>query len=224
VTTDPHSPVRVSLDDVVDTAERWAVRGTRVRYSGPIASVRSDTVAMPGGGTAERDVVQHPGAVGVVALGEHGRVLVLQQYRHAVGRLLWEPPAGILDVPGEPALDAAKRELYEEAHYQASEWRVLVDAYTSPGISDESVRIFLARGLSAVDGQPHARVHEEADMPLAWVPVETLVRRILDGRLHNPLMVMGVLALRVALHAGSLDDLRPADAPWPEQPGTTLRS
>jgi 8-oxo-dGTP pyrophosphatase MutT (NUDIX family) len=223
VTSDPRSPAPVSLDSVVDTPVRWPVRDTRVRYSGPIATVRTDTVAMPGDGTAERDVVEHPGAVGVIALDEEGRVLVLQQYRHAVGRLLWEPPAGILDVRGEPPLQAAKRELYEEAHQQASDWRVLVDAFTTPGISDESVRIFLARDLSDAAEERYARVHEEADMPLAWVSLEVLVHRILDGRLHNPMMVMGVLALRAALVTGELDDLRRADAPWPEQPGSTLR-
>jgi 8-oxo-dGDP phosphatase len=206
------------VDEVVDVPASWEVRDSKVRYSGPVASVRTDIVVMPGDGTAERDVVQHPGAVGVIALDEDGQVLVLQQYRHSVRRLLWEPPAGILDVPGEPPLVAAKRELYEETHYQAADWRVLVDAYTTPGISDESVRIYLARELSPVDGLPYDRVHEETDMPLAWAPVRVLVDRILAGRLHNPLMVMGTLALQAALTAGRLEDLRPADAPWPEQP------
>jgi 8-oxo-dGDP phosphatase len=224
VTADSHSPVPVSLDDVVDTEASWEVRDTQVRYSGPVASLRTDAVVVPGDGTAQRDVVEHPGAVGVIALDDDGRVLVLRQYRHPVGRLLWEPPAGILDVAGEPPLEAARRELYEEAHHQASDWRVLVDAYTSPGISDESIRIYLARGLATVDGEQHAREHEEADMPLAWVPLDVLVPRILAGRLHNPLLVMGVLAVRAALDAGELDDLRPADASWPEQPGTTLRT
>jgi 8-oxo-dGTP pyrophosphatase MutT (NUDIX family) len=203
---------------VRDTEFRWDVRGSIERHSGRIAAVRTDTVVVPGDGVAERDVMAHPGAVGVIALDERDRVLVLRQYRHPVGRLLWEPPAGLLDVPGEAPLAAARRELYEEAHYRASDWRVLVDAFTTPGISDEAVRIFLARGLSAYDGERHAGEHEEADMPLAWAPVDLLVRRVLRGDLHNPLLVMGVLALRAARDVGSLDDLRPADAPWPERP------
>jgi 8-oxo-dGTP pyrophosphatase MutT (NUDIX family) len=207
----------VSPDEVRDAEAHWTVRGTVPRYSGSVASIRTDTVVMPGDGTAERDVVSHPGAVGVIALDERARVLVLRQYRHPVGRLLWEPPAGLLDVPGERPLEAARRELYEEAHQQASDWRVLVDAFTTPGISNESVRVFLARGLSTVDGERHAGEHEEADMPVAWVPLDLLVRRILGGQLHNPLIVMGALALRAALDVGDLDDLRPADAPWPER-------
>jgi len=210
-------PDPVPADAVLDTEARWQVRGTVARYSGRVASVRTDTVLVPGDGTAERDVLIHPGAVGVIALDEQGRVLVLQQYRHPVGRLLWEPPAGLLDVPGEAPLAAARRELYEEAHHQASDWRVLVDAFTTPGISDEAVRIFLARDVSPYDGERHPGEHEEADMPLAWVPMDLLVRRILGGALHNPLLVMGVLALRAALDVGDLDDLRPAEAPWPER-------
>jgi len=210
--------VLVAPDDVRDGEARWEVRGATLRYTGAVASIRTDTVVMPGDGTAERDVIVHPGSVGVIALDQDGRVLVLRQYRHPPGRLLWEPPAGLLDVPGEPPLQAARRELYEEAHQQASDWRVLVDAFTTPGISDEAVRVFLARGLSTAGGERHPGEHEEADMPLAWVPLDLLARRILGGELHNPLLVMGVLALRAALDVGDLDDLRPAEAPWPERP------
>jgi len=209
---------RSATCDVHDMPERWPVRGSVRRYTGPVASLRSDEVVMPDGGTAWRDVIEHPGAVGVIALDDEGRVLVLQQYRHAAGRMLWEPPAGLLDLPGENPLVAARRELYEETHHQAADWRVLVDAFTSPGISDEAVRIYLARELTLADGEPHPREHEEADMPLAWVPADVLVARVLAGQLHNPLLVMGGLALRAALDAGPLDQLRPADAPWPERP------
>ena len=83
----------------------------------------------------DRDVVLHPGAVGVVALDDQERVLLVQQYRHPVGRKLWEPPAGLLDVAGEAPLDAARRELYEEGHCRAARWDVLVDTFTSPGMA-----------------------------------------------------------------------------------------
>ena len=208
----------IDSEDVRDQVERWPVRGTLQHYDGPVARVRSDDVVMPGGATASRDVIEHPGSVGVIALDDEGRVLVLRQYRHAVGRMLWEPPAGLLDMPGEDPLAAAQRELYEETHYHAADWRVLIDAFTTPGVSDEAVRIYLARTLTPSDAQRHVGEHEEADMPLAWVALDTLVTRALAGELHNPLMLMGVLALRAALDAGPLDNLRPPDAPWPERP------
>jgi 8-oxo-dGTP pyrophosphatase MutT (NUDIX family) len=208
----------VPPEDVRDDVEQWPVRGSVRRYEGPVASLRSDEVAMPGGASAVRDVLEHPGAVGVIALDDDGRVLLLRQYRHPVGRMLWEPPAGLLDIPGENPLVAAQRELFEETHRQAADWRVLVDAFTTPGISDEAIRIYLARKLTLSDAERHPGEHEEADMPLAWVPLDTLVARVIAGELHNPLLVMGALALRAALEAGQLENLRPADAPWPERP------
>jgi ADP-ribose pyrophosphatase len=202
-----------------DTPERWAVSDTRVVFSGAVVGIRTDTVAMPGGGSAEREILVHPGSVGVLPLGEDGRVLVLRQYRHAVSGQLWELPAGLLDVAGEHPLHAARRELFEEAHLEADDWRVLVDAYTTPGMSDEAVRIFLARGVRAVAGEQHDRVHEEAEMELRWVALDDLVRGVLAGDLHNPLIVMGALALHAATsRPGGLDALRPADAPWPARP------
>ncbi|MBV9486653.1 MAG: NUDIX hydrolase, partial [Frankiaceae bacterium] len=91
--------------------------------------IRTDKVAMPGASLATRDVVVHPGAVGIIALDIGGRVLLLRQYRHPVKRFLWEPPAGLLDEAGEDPLAAAKRELYEEAHLQAARWDVLLDVF-----------------------------------------------------------------------------------------------
>src|SRR6185312_6625482 len=120
------------------------------RFEGRVWSVRTDVVDLADGQQVERDVIAHPGAVGIIALDDHLDVLLVRQYRHPVGALLWEPPAGLLDVEGEDPLDAAARELYEEAGYRAREWAVLADTFTSPGGSDEAVRIYLARGLSEV--------------------------------------------------------------------------
>ncbi len=186
------------MSPLQDTPAAWAVSASAVAYAGPVVDVRKDVVAMPGGGSATRDVIVHPGSVGVLALDDAGRVLVLRQYRHAVGARLWELPAGLLDVAGEDPLAAARRELHEEAHLVADDWRVLLDAYTSPGISDEAVRVFLARGVRAADGEQHERVHEEAELELRWVAPEDLVRGVLAGDLHNPLIVMGALALAAA--------------------------
>ncbi len=186
-----------------------------VYQSGHVIDVRREQVLMPGGGSASRDVVQHPGAVAVIAVDDEERILLLRQYRHPVRHLLWEPPAGLLDEPGEHPLEAAKRELYEEAHVAAGRWEVLLDVFTSPGMSSEAVRIYLARDVSAADGPRHAGEHEEADMPVEWVTVDAATQLVLTGGLHNPLAVMGVLAV-ASLQANGWPPLRPADAPWPQ--------
>ena len=145
-------------------------------------SVRTDDVVMPDGTVVRRDYQVHPGSVAVLALDDEDRVLVLRQYRHPVRQKLWEIPAGLLDVPGENPLHAAQRELYEEAHVKAEDWRVLTDVYTTPGGCDEAVRIFLARDLSEAEGERFEVEDEEADMELARVPLEDLVRGVLAGR------------------------------------------
>jgi 8-oxo-dGDP phosphatase len=181
-----------------------------------VISVREDRLRSPADGAEfVRDVVIHPGAVGVVALDRDERVLLVSQYRHPVGHRLFEVPAGLLDVPGEPYHLAAARELYEEGHVRADEWRVLADIFTSPGMTTESTRVFLARGLTAVaDVDRHIGVHEEADMPVSWAPLADVVDAVLAGRLHNPILVSGVLAAWSARSRGGYDALRPADAPW----------
>jgi len=187
---------------------------TEVFRSGRVIDVRSDVVVMPDGSTAVRDVVVHPGAVGIVALDDAERVLLVQQYRHPAQHLLWEPPAGLLDVAGEDPLAAARRELFEEAHLTADRWDVLLDAFTTPGMTDEAVRVYLARDVAAATGPKHAGQHEEADMPVRWVPLDEAVAAVLGGRLHNPMAVMGILAAARARESG-FAALRPADAPWP---------
>ncbi|MGW2033799.1 MULTISPECIES: NUDIX domain-containing protein [Streptomyces] len=203
---------------IKDTPEEWEVRATDTPFVGNKTSVRTDDVVMPDGSVARRDYQVHPGSVAVLALDEEDRVLLINQYRHPVRHKLWEIPAGLLDVPGENPLHAAQRELYEEAHVKAEDWRVLTDVYTTPGGCDEAVRIFLARGLSDAEGERFAAEHEETDMQHARVPVEELVRRVLAGDLHNNCLVVGVLSLVAARGGDGLDALRPADAPWPARP------
>jgi len=203
-----------------DTDDAWKVFDSKTVFTGGVVSIRVDEVSMPGSLVAKRDVLVHPGSVGVLVLDDTGEtplVLTLRQYRHPVQRRLWEIPAGLLD-ENESAFAAAKRELEEEAHVQAREWRVLLDAYTSPGISDEAVRIYVARDIRAVDGERRAAIHEEADMELRWVPLADLVRGVLGGALHNPLVVMGALALRAVLDGPGIGSLRPATAPWRDRP------
>lgn len=205
---------------VHDTPERWPVTETTTVFDGSlVVSVRRDTVTPRSGGEPfVRDVVEHPGAVGVIALDSHDRVLVVHQYRHPVGHRLVEAPAGLLDKPGEPYHEAVARELYEEGHVRARDWRVLVDYFTSPGMTNETLRVYLARGIEQVPEQDrHSGDDEEADMPTAWVPLEELVSRVLAGELHNPTLCVGVLAAWTAMHGAGIESLRPADAPWPSR-------
>lgn len=199
--------------DVRDVPQRWPVVESVVRFSGSFVTAVTETVRLPDGSLMRRDVIRHPGAVGVLPYDETtGSVLLLRQYRHAPGMLLWEPPAGLCDVPGEPPLATAQRELYEEAHLRAGRWNILVDAYNSPGISDETLLIYLARDLTEVaEPDRHNGEHEEAYLVHTWVALGDAVRLILAGDLHNPTTVMGVLALDAVLHRdGDLATLRPA--------------
>ncbi|MFI5681436.1 NUDIX domain-containing protein [Streptomyces cellulosae] len=203
---------------IKDTPEEWEIRATETPFVGNKTSVRTDEVVMPDGSVVRRDYQVHPGSVAVLALDAEDRVLLIKQYRHPVRRKLWEIPAGLLDVPGENPLHAAQRELYEEAHVKAEDWRVLTDVYTTPGGCDEAVRIFLARNLSEADQERFEVEDEEADMEHARVPVDELVRGALAGELHNNCLVVGVLSLVAARSGDGLDALRPADAPWPARP------
>ncbi|MGA4847998.1 NUDIX domain-containing protein [Streptomyces sp. G5(2025)] len=203
---------------IKDTAEEWQVTATETPFVGNKTSVRTDDVVMPDGSVVHRDYQVHPGSVAVLALDEEGRVLVIRQYRHPVRQKLWEIPAGLLDVPGENPLHAAQRELYEEAHVKAEDWRVLTDVYTTPGGCDEAVRIFLARDLAEAEGERFEVFEEEADMELTRVPLDELVRGVLAGELHNNCLVVGVLSLYATLNGDGVDALRPAEAPWPARP------
>jgi 8-oxo-dGDP phosphatase len=185
-------------------------------YDGRVIAVRRDVVSMPGDTTSQRDVVEHPGAVGVVALDEQGRVLLVQQYRHPVGRRLDELPAGLLDVDGEPGVEAARRELAEEAGLAAETWHVLVDALTSPGMTDEAIRLYLARDLHEVERD--VQEHEEAELTTAWVALDEAVRRVLAGEIENAMCCLGVLAADVARRDG-FSSLRDPAADWPSRPG-----
>lgn len=198
---------------VGDVAAPREVTDSELLHDGMIWDVVRDTVDLGAAGTVRREYVRHPGAVSVIALDDDDRVLLLKQYRHPVGQELWEPPAGLLDVPGEPLRAAAARELAEEADLVAARWWTLVDYRSSPGGSDEALRVFLARDLSPVPEEDrHTREAEEHGMAVAWVPLSDAVAAVLEGRLHNPSTVIGVLAAAAA-RAQGWDGLRPADAP-----------
>ena len=188
----------------------YEVLGTEEVYAGRIISLRKDTVAMPGGGSSVREVVTHPGAVGVVALDDDGAVVMLRQYRHAIGEHLWELPAGLRDAEGEPPLETAQRELAEEVGLAAQRWQLLTTSLSTPGFCDELVGLYLAEGLSPVD-RPEGFVveHEEADMTVERVPFDQALQMVFDGTVRNALAVIGILA--AAAQRSRSPQLRPVD-------------
>lgn len=193
----------------------FPVRSATDIYSGRVMALRSDRVVMPGGRVATREILEHPGAVAVVAVDESGRVRMLHQYRHAVRRRLWELPAGLLDVAGEDPAVTAGRELTEEAGLSARDWSVLLDVVPSPGFSDESVRIFLARDL-VEKPRPDLGDDEEADLELRWIPIAEALGMVFSGEIVNAVSCAGLLAARAVL-AGEFDP-RPVDAEWVDRP------
>jgi 8-oxo-dGTP pyrophosphatase MutT (NUDIX family) len=186
------------VSELRDVPEQWPVRDTSSVWDGgaPFA-VRLDRLTMPDGGGQSfgRLVLEHPGAVVILAVDEDERALVLRQYRHPVGRRLVELPAGLLDQAGEDPELAARRELQEEGLLLADEWRLLLSTYPSPGLSSERIDIYLATGLHpAPDRGGFEPEHEEAEMTTAWVPVGDLVEAFLDGAITDGPLGHAVLA------------------------------
>ena len=188
---DPEALRTGPLADVADPApllERETV------FSGKVWDVVRDTVTF-GGAPMAREYLAHTGAVAILAIDDDGRVLLINQYRQPIATRDWELPAGLLDVEGEPPLDAAKRELAEEADLVASDWTELARFHSSPGGSNEVITVFEARGLSAAPAV-HDRTDEEAEIVLRWVELEEAVAAVLDGRLRNAPLMIAVLAAR----------------------------
>ena len=204
------------VQEIADQPSPHEVTASEVVWSGRIVDMIKDhVIVVEGQDPVVREYTRHPGAVAVVVLrGESGgeEILLERQYRYPVKAELWEIPAGLLDIPGEDPRLAAERELAEEADLVADRWDVLVDYFTSPGGSTEPLRIFLARELRDAD-EPFEREDEEATMEYAWVSLDDALTMVLDGRLHNPSAVIGVLATHAA-RARGWAGLRPADAPW----------
>jgi 8-oxo-dGTP pyrophosphatase MutT (NUDIX family) len=200
---------------LADRPARRDVLSQQVRHIGGKWSLVTDEVRLPDDVLVRRDVVVHPGAVGILALDDSDRVVLIRQYRHPVGAELWELPAGLLDVAEEGPLEAARRELFEEAHLVADEWHVLLDLYSSPGMSSEVVRVYLARQLHIVpESDRHMQTEEEADMPSRRVALTDACAWALGGQLHNAMAVAGLLAADRSRQQGWAS-LRPADTAWP---------
>ena len=176
------------------------VTASELVYEGRVWDVRSDTFVY-GDDEIVRQYVDHPGAAAVVAIDDRERVLLIQQYRHPIGHRDWEIPAGLLDIAGEPPIDAARRELAEEADLDAERIEPLLSVFTTPGGNDEVVHIFLARGLRAASAT-FAREAEEADIRVEWVPLADAVEAVMSGRMRNGILVAGILAAAELLRRG----------------------
>jgi ADP-ribose pyrophosphatase len=192
----------------------FAVVSTEDVYLGRIIAVRVDDVTMPGGGRAKREVVEHLGAVAILALDEDDHVTLIHQYRHPIGRRNWELPAGLIDKVGEDPVETARRELVEEVGLAAGDWSVLVDVAASPGFTDEVVRVYLATDLATVERQVEG--DEEADLVARRFPLDEAVRMVLSGEIVNGAAVGGLLAAHTVRTLAV--PTRPADAPWRDLP------
>lgn len=203
---------------IQDSPADLPVQSSERVLSTPIFNAVEDTFTFgERGETLRRVYLKHLSAVAVLAVDEQDRVLLINQYRHPVRMKLWEIPAGLLDVDGEPMLEAAQRELAEEADLQAQTWHTLLDFYTTPGANNEAIRIYLAQGLTEVpEAERHLREAEEAEITTAWVPLAEAVQAVLSGRIHNPSAANGILALH-AVRTGA-GELREARAPWADHP------
>lgn len=198
-----------------DEAFRPEIVSSETVFHGRVWDVRRDVVRY-NDADITRDYVDHTGAVAVLALDDAGRVLLIKQYRHPVRHRDWEIPAGLLDIRGEDPLTAVQRELAEEADLVADEWNVLADIFTSPGGSDEAIRIYLARGVRPAE-QVFAREEEEADIETAWLPLDDAVDAVLARTVHNAPLIIALLAARTAREKGWAT-LGAADEPWPTHP------
>jgi ADP-ribose pyrophosphatase len=182
----------VNAEELRDEPVDPEILASDLVYEGRVWDVRSDTVRY-NDGEMVRQYVQHTGAAAVVALDDDGRMLLIQQYRHPIRHRDWEVPAGLLDVPGEPPLAAAQRELAEEADLEAASWEPLVSMFSTPGGNDEVVHLFLARGLRTLP-DAHPREDEEADIRVEWVPLDSVVTAVLEGRMRNSILMAGAFA------------------------------
>ena len=157
-------------------------------YAGPVFGVRQERVVEPGGIKVTRDVVTHPGSVVLLPIFPDGRILLVRQYRHAVGEFLWELVAGRIE-PGEAPLDAARRELLEETGCTARRYRKLLDVFPTPGFVSERMLIYLAEGLQCGKSRPEA---DERISVRRWRLAE-LERMIELRRLRDAKSIAGIL-------------------------------
>jgi len=172
---------------------RENVVSSTVPYSGRAVRLRVDRVRLPSGRETSREIIEHPGSVGILPLLTGDRVLLIRQYRHAVGETIWEIPAGTME-PGETPVECAGRELEEETGYRAKSLKSLFECYTSPGYSMELMRVFLSRGLKPTERRP------EEDEIISVEPVgrERAFRMIRSGEIRDAKTICALSYLRAS--------------------------
>lgn len=190
------------------------VVATEVAFDGIVWDIRRDSFEY-GDSTITREYVDHTGAVAILAMDAEDRVLLIRQYRHPIRTRDWEIPAGLLDLEGESPLTAARRELAEEVDVEAADWHLLSDFYSSPGGSNEAIRIYLARGITATAA--FDRTEEELDIEKRWVPLDEAVAAVLGRSIGNSILTIAVLTAH-ASRADGWVSLGAADTPWPRHP------
>lgn len=174
-------------------SKKARVVSSRIAYKGPVFTVTTDHVEEPGGVRARRDVIWHSGSIVVLAVdgpASDPLILLEHQYRHAAGQMMWELPAGRID-DGERELAAAKRELLEETGYSAKTWKKILHFYVSPGFLDETMAIYLAKGLEAGIAQPE----EDEKILTRFVALSKAVRMVQNGLIRDAKTIAGVLWL-----------------------------
>ncbi len=202
-------------DALADESVNTEIVGSETVYRGFVWDIARERFILDGH-EISREFVAHTGAVAVLALDERERALLIKQYRHPIRMRDWELPAGLLDIAGESPAVAAQRELAEEADLVAEDWSLLTEFATSPGGSNEMIRVFLARGVSA-SSEVFDRTEEEAGIEVRWVPLDEVVEAVLSRRLQNSILMIAVLAAHAARERGWAD-LGVADSPWPRHP------
>jgi 8-oxo-dGTP pyrophosphatase MutT (NUDIX family) len=175
-----------------DRPASLAIAKSEVVFEGKIWDIKRESFDY-NGTTLVREFVAHPGAVAVIALNEANQVLLINQYRHPVREYLWEIPAGLLDLPGESKLEAAKRELLEETGYIAESWEQLIEFHTTPGGNNETIAIFLARELRH-QGHELELEGEETDMAVEWIPLGEALNSVLASDMRSPSAAVGIMA------------------------------
>ncbi|GAA1539254.1 NUDIX hydrolase [Brevibacterium picturae] len=205
------------MSDLHDEAYTPTITASDVVYHGAVWNIRRETFDLPEATGLVRDMMAHNGAVAIACVDEQEKILLIQQYRHPVRARLWEVPAGLLDVPGEALIDAAKRELAEETDLRAGRWEVLTDSCLTPGGSSESIRLYLARDLELVaDEDLHERSEEEAGFKFRWASLDEALEAVSAGEITNSIAQLAILQVARILRAeaaGESTRTRSVDAP-----------
>ena len=179
------------MEEKLDSRLKEEFVSSKEIFKGKIIGVQVDTVRLPDGKTAKREVVKHPGAVVILPLTDQREVVMVRQYRHATGEILLELPAGKRDGEEEP-LTCARRELEEETGYRAKEMRVLTAFYTSPGFCDELIYLVMAKGLLKGEACPD----DGEFIDVITLPLDKAVSMVLNGEIRDGKTGFGILACR----------------------------